>query len=70
MEYKGWKWLYYVYGESTVDCAIALYEGGWRPEDKEDMINEYDLTDDEADSYIDVFERLLKDKEEDDEEED
>lgn len=64
MEYKGWKWLYNVYGVSTVDCAIALYDGGWRPEDKEDMINEYDLTDDEADSYIDVFERLLKDEEE------
>lgn len=33
------------------------------------MIEEYDLTEDEVDSYIDVFERLLKD-EEDDEDED
>lgn len=43
--------------------------GGWRPEDREDLIEEYDLTEDEVDSYIDVFERLLKD-EEDDEDED
>lgn len=28
------------------------------------MIDEYDLTEDEVDSYIDVFERLLKDEEE------
>ena len=70
MEYKSWKWLYSVYGVSTVDCAIALYDGGWRPEDREDLIEEYDLTEDEVDSYIDVFERLLKDEEEDDEDED
>jgi hypothetical protein len=63
MEYKGWEWLYSVYGVSTVDCAIALYDGGWRPEDREDLIEEYDLTEDEVDSYIDVFERLLKDEE-------
>lgn len=44
MEYKGWKWLYDVYGVAAVD-------------------------EDEVDSYIDVFERLLKDEEEDDEDE-
>ena len=65
MEYKGWTWLYSVYGVSTVDCAISLYDAGWRPEDREDLIDEYDLTEDEVDSYIDVFERLLKDEEED-----
>lgn len=34
------------------------------------MIAEYDLTEDEVDSYIDVFERLLKDEEEGEEDED
>lgn len=37
--------------------------GGWRPEDREGLIDEYDLTEDEVDSYIDIFERLLKDEE-------
>lgn len=70
MEYKGWKWLYSVYGVAAVDCAMSLYDAGWRPEDREDLKEEYDLTEDEVDSYIDVFERLLKDEEEDDEDED
>lgn len=48
---------------------MSLYDAGWRPEDRENLIEEYDLTEDEVDSYIDVFERLLKD-EEDDEDED
>jgi hypothetical protein len=32
--------------EST---AAALYDGGWRSEDKEQLISEYGLTEDEAD---------------------
>lgn len=28
--------------------AAALYDGGWRAEDKEQLIEEYDLTEDEA----------------------
>lgn len=28
--------------------AAALYDGGWRSEDKEDLIQEYDLTEEEA----------------------
>ena len=62
IEYKGWAWLYSVYGYSLVEDAVALFDGGWRPEDKEDLIREYEFSEDEADKYVDVFERLVKDK--------
>lgn len=28
--------------------AAALYDGGWRAEDKEELMQEYDLTEEEA----------------------
>lgn len=28
--------------------AAALYEGGWRAEDKEELMSEYELTEEEA----------------------
>lgn len=28
--------------------AVALYDGGWRSGDREELIQEYDLTEDEA----------------------
>lgn len=67
MEYKGWTWLYAVYGVNLVDSAIDLFGAGWRPEDRDVMQKEYDMTDDEVASYIDVFERMLKDREEEEE---
>lgn len=30
--------------------AASLYDGGWRSEDRDDLIDEYDLTEDEADA--------------------
>lgn len=30
------------------DSALALYAGGWRSEDKEELMIEYELTEDEA----------------------
>ena len=30
------------------DAANALYAGGWRAEDKEELMSEYDLTEEEA----------------------
>lgn len=35
--------------------AAALYDGGWRSEDKEQLISEYDLTEEEAEA---ICERL------------
>lgn len=32
-----------------MDNAIALYDGGWRAEDRDQMAEEYDMTPDEAD---------------------
>lgn len=29
-------------------CAAALYDGGWRAEDRDDLIEEYRLTEEEA----------------------
>ena len=33
--------------------ASALYDGGWRAEDRDDIKSEYELTDDEADKICD-----------------
>ena len=30
-------------------AAASLFDGGWRAEDREELISEYDLTEDEAD---------------------
>lgn len=38
-------------------CAAALYDGGWRAEDRDQMISEYELTEDEADA---ICERLAE----------
>lgn len=35
--------------KDVTSSAAALYDGGWRAEDKDQLIAEYDLTEDEAD---------------------
>lgn len=37
--------------------AAALYDGGWRPEDWEDLMKEYELTEDEA---LRISDELMK----------
>ena len=32
--------------------AAALYDGGWRAEDRDQLISEYDLTAEEADELV------------------
>lgn len=32
--------------------AAALYDGGWRAEDREELISEYQLTEQEADELV------------------
>lgn len=34
--------------ETTDYTAVSLYDGGWRPEDKDQLMEEYGLTDEEA----------------------
>jgi len=38
--------------EST---AAALYDGGWRAEDKEQLQAEYDLTDEDVEQLVDLL---------------
>jgi hypothetical protein len=38
--------------------AAALYDGGWRASDRDQLIAEYDLTDDEADVLCKQLERI------------
>ena len=38
-------------------CVAALYEGGWRSDDIEDIAVEYELNDDEANS---IYNGLVK----------
>ena len=35
--------------------AAALYDGGWRAEDKEQLKKEYDLTDEDAERIVDLL---------------
>ena len=35
--------------------AAALYDGGWRAEDKEDLIAEYQFTEEEADELCEIL---------------
>jgi hypothetical protein len=38
--------------------AIALYDGGWRAEDKDQLITEYELTEAEADQLCEELKNL------------
>lgn len=38
--------------------AAALFDGGWRAEDKEEMMEEYDLTEEDVDKLIDYFDEF------------
>jgi hypothetical protein len=35
--------------------AAALYDGGWRSEDKEELMSEYGLSEDEADELCEAL---------------
>jgi hypothetical protein len=35
--------------------AAALYDGGWRAEDREQLKAEYELTDDDVDRIVDLL---------------
>lgn len=35
--------------------AAALYDGGWRAEDKDEIIEEYDLTEEEAEKLCELL---------------
>ena len=46
------------------ESAAALYDGGWRAEDREQLISEYNLTEKEADEiceWLKEFEESDKD---------
>ena len=43
--------------------AAALYDGGWRAEDRDHLIKEYELTEEEADKLCEILEELEKDAE-------
>lgn len=40
--------------------AAALYDGGWRSEDKEDLIEEYQLTEEEATNICEILAEIEK----------
>lgn len=47
------------------NSAIALLDGGWRPEDREQMKAEYELTDSEVDAIIAAMVDFMSDDGED-----
>lgn len=38
--------------------AAALYDGGWRSKNREDLMSEYDLTEDEASEICRLLEEI------------
>ncbi|WP_455973610.1 hypothetical protein [Acidaminococcus intestini] len=38
-------------------AASNLYDGGWRSTDREELIKEYQLTEDEADAIVELLEQ-------------
>ena len=48
--------------KNIFDSAAALFDGGWRAEDRDFLISEYDLTDDEADSICEVLAEFEKEE--------
>ena len=38
--------------------AAALYDGGWRSEDKDQLMSEYDMTEEEADEVCEYLKRF------------
>ena len=52
--------------ENLYEVALSLYDGDWRAEDREQLISEYDLTEDEADEICEdlayIADRLIKEK--------
>jgi len=41
------------------EIAPALYDGGWRPEDRNAMMEEYDLCEEEADIIVDEMTLIM-----------
>ena len=41
-------------------AAASLFDGGWRAEDREELISEYDLTDEEADEICNLLDEFSK----------
>lgn len=42
-------------------AAAALWDGGWRAEDKEELIAEYDFTEEEADVIVELLKKYEND---------
>lgn len=43
--------------------AAALYDGGWKAEDRDQLIEEYELADEEADKICEILEKYEKENE-------
>ena len=41
--------------EDITSTAAALYDGAWRAEDRDELIAEYDLTEEEADAICEFL---------------
>lgn len=46
----------------TQYSAAALLDGGWKPEDKDELMKEYDLSEDEAQELVEEMEELLEER--------
>ena len=42
--------------------AASLYDGGWRAEDREQLISEYSLTTEEADEICETLKEMEEEK--------
>ena len=44
--------------EDVRSSAAALYDGGWRSDDRDELIEEYELTEEEADSLVKELKKI------------
>ena len=51
---KNMNGVFYMMTDFT-SSAAALYDGGWRSEDKNDLIQEYDITEEEAETLCTIL---------------
>lgn len=46
--------------KDALSAAASLLDGGWRAEDREELISEYELTEEEADEICKLLEDFSK----------
>lgn len=47
-----------MFDSDILDAAAALYDGGWRSSDLDDLIEEYELTEEDAEKICEALDHM------------